>query len=60
MKSQYLDKFIFHDFAMCVLFFNIFDVGILVLCKNSSIKDVHGTIDDIGFSFLLGFIKLIG
>ncbi len=45
---------------MCVLFLNIVDVSVLVLCKSSSIKDVHGTIDDIGFSFLLGFIKLIG
>jgi len=45
---------------MCVLFLNIVDVRVLVLCKSSSIKDVRGTIDDIGFSFLLGFIKLIG
>jgi len=44
----------------CVLFLNIVDICVLVLCKSSSIKDVHGTIDDIGFSFLLGFIKLVG
>jgi hypothetical protein len=44
----------------CVLFLNIVDIRVLVLCKSSSIKDVHGTIDDIGFSFFLGFIKLVG
>jgi hypothetical protein len=45
---------------LCVLFLNIVDVHVLVFYKSSNIKDVHGTIDGIGFSFLLEFIKLIG